>query len=391
MANRQIYLDNSATTPILKEALDAYVEASLKHYGNPSSLHAVGVDAEHTVSEARSEILKSLYTARGRIIFTASGSEANNLAIIGRAHAKDRFRSGAKIITTDSEHPSVQRAVDALQKEGYRVALVPTRGGSLDISALESELTQDTVLVSLMLVNNETGAVYNIPEAARVIKSRSPSAYIHVDATQGYLKIPFSPEGLGADMVTVSAHKIGGPKGIGALYISERVLTEKGLSPTVFGGGQELGLRSGTENVPAIAAFGVAARIGHSAIKESAQHMEELRERLLSGLRERSTLAEIDPIEPPMHAPHIVNIALPSIKSETMLHFLSSEGISVSSGSACSSNSSARSRALISYGRSDKEADSSIRISFRDSNTADDVDALLDALELGLSRLARIK
>lgn len=391
MDKRQIYLDNSATTRMCDESLSAYSDAARKHFGNPSSLHGIGHDAERIVSAARADILTSLYTGSGDIIFTGSGTEANNLAIIGRAHAKERFRQGAKIITSAGEHASVNAALERLAVEGFKVAKIPTLGGELDLDALRRELTRDTVLVTIMLVNNETGAVYNIPEVSRLIKDHAPDAYLHVDATQGYLKIPFSPQVLGADMVTVSAHKIEGPKGVGALYISERVKTEHGIAPIIHGGAQERGLRSGTENVPGIAAFGAAVKVGHASVKATAESLEALKARLISGIRSDETLSVIRIAEPVMHAPHIVNLALPSIKSETMLHFLSSEGIYVSSGSACSSNTGHKSEALIAFGRSEAEADSSIRVSFGRENTEADVDALLSALRRGLERLARIR
>ena len=205
MDKRRIYLDNSATTRMCDEAISAYTDTSREHFGNPSSLHGIGHDAERVINEARADILSSLYTTAGDIIFTGSGTEANNLAIVGRAHAKERFRQASKIITSAGEHASVNSALDKLAAEGVKVAKIPTVGGELDLDALRRELTRDTVLVTLMLVNNETGAVYNIPAAARTIKDHAPSAYIHVDATQGYLKIPFSPQVLGADMVTISA------------------------------------------------------------------------------------------------------------------------------------------------------------------------------------------
>lgn len=388
---RHIYLDNSATTPICDEALAAYIDASRNHFGNPSSLHTLGVEAERATEASRGEILGSLYAKSGDIIFTASGSEANNLAIIGRARAKERFRSGAKIITTMGEHASVNMPLEMLSREGYDIVKIPTTGGEIDLGALEHELGSDCILVAAMLVNNETGAVYNIPQVAKLIKKKAPGAYLHVDATQGYMKIPFSPEGLGADTVTVSSHKIEGPKGVGALYVSERVVKEKGLSPVIFGGGQEKGLRSGTENVPGIVAFGVAARIGHEKMKPNIQRLETLRDRLIEKIETDQVLSVISVTRPPMHAPHILNITLPDIKSETMLHYLSSEGIYVSSGSACSSNTGHISSALTAYGRSEHEADCSIRISFSPRNTEDDVDALCDALVTGLGKLARIR
>jgi len=386
-----IYLDNSATTPICPEALEVYNRVSRECFGNPSSLHALGAEAEAELDRARGEILASLYTKSGEVIFTASGSESNNLAIVGRALSKERFKRGAKIITTLGEHASVGEPLRMLERLGFKIVKIPTVGGEVDLAALEGALDGSVILVSVMLVNNETGAVYNLPEVARRVRARSPEAYIHVDATQGYMKIPFSPEGLGADMVTVSSHKIEGPKGVGALYICERVKKERGLAPVVYGGGQEGGLRSGTENVPAIAAFGEAARVGLANIKENIKRIEALRDRLIGTLESDERFTEIKVARPPMHAPHIVNITLPNIKSETMLHYLSSEGIYVSSGSACSSNTGHVSSALTAFGRTEAEADCSIRISFSARNTDCEVDALSEALARGLSRLARIK
>lgn len=386
---RQIYFDNSATTPICDEALERYIEVAKGHFGNPSSLHSLGVDAEHIIEGARRDILASLYTGVGDVVFTGSGSEANNLAILGRAYAKNRFRLGAKIITTMGEHASVDMPYQALERDGFTVVRIPTRDGEVDLAALEDALSGNVILVSVMLVNNETGAVYNIPEVAERVKKFAPEAYLHVDATQGYMKIPFSPEVLGADTVTVSSHKIEGPKGVGALYISPRVIKERGITAQVLGGGQEKGLRSGTENVPAIAAFGVAARVAQTNIEANAEKMSSLRDRLIASIENSPELSEIKITKPRYAAPHILNITLPGIRSETMLHYLSSEGIYVSSGSACSSNTGHKSAALLAFGKSEGEADSSMRISFSRNNTEEEVDALVDALRSGVARLAR--
>ncbi|MBQ9085055.1 MAG: aminotransferase class V-fold PLP-dependent enzyme, partial [Clostridia bacterium] len=249
----------------------------------------------------------------------------------------------------------------------------------------------DVILVTMMMVNNETGAVYPIPRVAKMMKSRCPDSMLHVDATQGYMKIPFRTQVLMADMITLSSHKIGGPKGVGALCVNKSVLKARGISALILGGGQEDGLRSGTENVPGIAAFGVAARLAGETLANDIKAMEQLRSYLLDRLSCDERLKEIRPALPVLHAPHILNITLPNIKSETMLHFLSSRGIYVSSGSACSSNSSHSSPALIAYGHTQTEADHSIRISFCPSNTPADIDALCEALAEGLSRLARVK
>ena len=387
-----IYLDNGATTRVCEEALEVYLEVSRAHFGNPSSLHAVGFDAESVLKNARADILKALGAKDGTLVFTASGSEANNLAIFGRAHAKDRYK-GKRILTTDGEHSSVSAVMEALKNEGFRTETIPTKGGALDFDALQTMLGSDVVLISAMIVNNETGALYDIRRLASMMREKCPDSVLHVDATQGFMKIPFTPQALGADMVTVSSHKIEGPKGVGALYISGDIIKTRGLSPLILGGGQEGGYRSGTENVPGIAAFAKAASIAKNDLQNRIRNVQNLRSYLLKKLEEDERLKEISPLCPPCCAPHILSLTVHNIKSETMLHFLSSEGICVSSGSACSSNAKVRhsSPALLAYGQTEAEADSSIRISFSHRNTLADVDALCEALALGLSRLARIR
>ncbi len=388
---KEIYLDNSATTKICEEALDAYVEASRLTYGNPSSLHGLGFEAEKLLNNARVAICKSLAEKNCHVIFTASGSEANNLAILGRAYSKERYKRGAKIITTDGEHASVNEPLEKLQKEGFNIVKIPTKEGKLDLEVLKKELTTDTILVTMMMVNNETGALYDIAAVSRLIKSACRDALLHVDATQSYLKLPFTKASLGADMITLSSHKIEGPKGVGALLIDDNVKKIKGLSPLIFGGGQEGGYRSGTENVPGIVAFGKASEIGAATLKERYLKMDALRSYFIAKIKETSALSGISITEPTYHAPQIVNITLPKIKSETMLHYLSSLGIYVSSGSACSSNSGHTSSALVAYGRTPEEADYSIRISLSARNEKEDIDALISALETGISKLARVK
>ena len=387
-----IYLDNSATTKICKEALDRYVEVSLGCYGNPSSLHNMGSEAEKIINGTKKEILLSLGERDGcDVILTASGTESNNLAVLGRAYAKERFKKGAKLLTTMGEHASVNEPLAKLQREGYECCYIPTLNGEIDFNSLEKELNDRVILVSVMLVNNETGAVYDLPRVAKAVKRLAPNALIHVDCTQGYLKFPFTMSGIGADMITISSHKIEGPKGVGALVINKELLKRKDISAVILGGGQERGLRSGTENVPGIAAFGEAVKIGYASLKNNMRDTEELRSYLLELLSGNDTLKAISPTLPRLHAPHILNLTLPDIKSETMLHFLSSTSIYVSSGSACSSNTGHISSALTAYGRSEREADCSIRISFSHNNTKEEVDLLALALEEGLRRLARIK
>lgn len=388
---KQIYLDNSATTRICDEALDKYVTVSKECYGNPSSLHGLGFDAEKLLDAARTEICNSLGAKGATVIFTASGTEANNLAIIGRAMAKERYKKGAKIITTMGEHASVDGPLNMLEGMGYKIARIPTLGGEIDMDALKKELTGDVILVSMMMVNNETGALYDSAEVSKLMKAKCPEALLHIDATQSYLKIPFTKAKCCADMITISSHKIEGPKGVGALVVDGGVMKAKGLAPIILGGGQEGGMRSGTENVPGIAAFGEAVRLGSMAVRQRYAHLCGLKAYLIEQIESDEALSEISITKPKASAPHILNITLPKIKSETMLHYLSSLGIYVSSGSACSSNSAHLSSALTAFGRSSSEADSSIRISLSHRNTKEDIDGLVDGLKSGLARLSRIR
>lgn len=386
---RHIYLDNSATTKICDEALTKYNEISRGVFGNPSSLHSYGLLAEKELDAARAAVLSSLGERDSAVIFTASGSEANNLAIIGRALSKERYLRGSKIITTAGEHASVSAPFAKLREVGFKTAEIPTKGGKIDTDALIKELTPDVILVSMMMVNNETGALYDIAAVSKLIRARCPDAILHVDATQSYMKVKFTKKSLGADMITLSSHKIEGPKGVGALVVDNKVIKAHGLSPLILGGGQEGGLRSGTENVPAVAAFGEAVRIAAKSLDERIAKMSALREKLIESISSSDILSQIEITDPASHAPHILNITVPRIKSETLLHFLSSLGIYVSSGSACSSNSSHSSSALSAYGKSEDQADSSVRISFSHRNTEDDVLALCDGLALAITKLAR--
>ena len=387
--NRDIYLDNSATTRICDEALEKYVKTSKECWGNPSSLHGMGFAAEGEVKSAREAVRRSLGANDATVVFCASGSEANNLAIIGRATSKERYKKGAKIITTMGEHASVEKPLEYLASQGYTVAYIPTVGGEIDMAALEREMTRDVILVTMMMVNNETGALYDTATVARMMKVRCPDAALHVDATQSYMKFPFTKASLGADMITVSSHKIEGPKGVGALIIDKEIIKKRDIAPMVLGGGQEGGLRSGTENVPAIAAFGEAVRVAEKNLRANYAYVKGLRDYLIERLERE--VPQVSITKPKKAAPHILNITLPKIKSETMLHFLSSYNIYVSSGSACSSNSAHTSSALVAFGRSAEEADYSIRISLCHRNTNEDVDAFIDTLKVGLEKLSRVR
>ena len=385
---REIYLDNSATTP-LSEASRKKIYEMTEIYGNPSSLHSIGQSAEKTVAEARKIILSALgvRAREGELIFTSCGTEATALAILGSAHAKQR-REALRILTSDSEHPSVQKNLEALEKEGFEIVRIPTKSGILDLDAIEASLDKKIFLASFMLVNNETGAVYKVGEAFARIKSKYPEAITHCDAVQGFMKIPFTPAGLKADLVTVSGHKLHAPKGVGALYISADMLKKKKITPFLLGGGQESGMRSGTENTIGIAAFGASV----ADISERAHECRERFAELYSYASERISSLGIKINRPSgEYASHILNVTLPNIKSETVLHFLSADGVFVSSGSACSSHSSTPSGTLISFGLTPAQADCSLRISFSEYNTKEDVDALYESLKSALARLVRIK
>lgn len=383
---KEIYFDNSATTALSDSVKDA-MRAAMECYGNPSSLHSAGLEAEKILREARKSIGEALGVRSLRdsqLIFTSCGSEASNLAIFGSVYAKTR-RKANKIITTDSEHPSIENPMKKLENEGFKIVRIPTKNGILDMEMLENE-AEGVLLASIMMVNNETGALYDVEKAFKIIKAKSPDAVCHCDAVQGFLKKRFTAQSLGADLITISAHKIHGPKGIGALYIDPDMIKKKKIIPYILGGGQEYGLRSGTENTIGIAGFGTAVKEGFASLDSSITKMSELRECIIANMPD-----EIRTNLPQNAAPHVVNITLPRIKSETMLHFLSSKGIFVSSGSACSSHSSTPSSSLVAFGLSPKEADCSLRISLCEYNTREDADELISALGEGLSSLVRIR
>ena len=384
-----IYFDNSATTALSLAARAKMIEA-MDCYGNPSSYHRLGRDAAVMLAQAREAIARSLGLRRlapGELIFTSCGSEANTLALLGTAHAKAR-RIANRIVTTDSEHPAVENVLQTLEREGFEVIRISTSGGALDMEQLDRALNDRVFMVSMMMVNNETGALYDLKTVFSMARTRSPQVITHTDAVQGYLKCHFTPASIGADLVTVSAHKVHGPKGVGALYINPALLKAKQIVPWLNGGGQENGLRSGTENIPGIAAFGAAVDALYPKLDQDIAHMRALREHLVASL----TSLGIGVKQPTgACAPHIVNLTLPNIKSEVMLHFLDARGICVSAGSACSTRSRHVSSALLAFGASEREADCSLRVSLCADNTKEEIDALLAALSEGLSCLIRIR
>ena len=384
----RVYLDNSATTALSQGVKDTML-AAMEIYGNPSSLHTAGDEAHRLLNAAREQV----YAAVGvrqiegwRVVFTASGSEANNLAILGAARAKKHFAS-KRILTTDSEHPSVAKAIEALTHEGFEAVQISTRGGALDMVQLRNEAMKGVFMASFMLVNNETGALYDIDAAARAIRAVCPDALIHCDAVQGFLRQNLPRASSGIDMISISAHKIHGPKGVGALIVSPAAIKRRALTPVVYGGGQEEGLRAGTENLIGIAGFGKAVSEGRLAVTPNADKLR----RLYLYAAERLSALDVVLNVPEKHVDHIISITVPNIKSQTMLNFLSARGICVSSGSACSSHDKKISSALRAFGLDDRAADSTIRVSLCPENMREDIDALVFALSEGMRSLVKIK
>ncbi|MBQ8388902.1 MAG: cysteine desulfurase [Clostridia bacterium] len=382
-----VYLDNSATTAPSETVKRAVTEA-LECFGNPSSLHSLGFEAQKKLDAARAAVMTALGAKSGRLVFTSCGSEANNMAIIGSAIAKSR-RTATRVLTTDCEHPSVDNAIRELEKMGFETVRIPTRGGALDMAALDRALERPIFLASFMLVNNEVGSYFDVKEAFSMIKAAYPDAICHCDAVQGFLKVKFTPASIGADLVSISGHKIHALKGIGALWVSDAMIRAKKIVPIIVGGGQEGGYRSGTENTVGIAALAAAAKEGGESFAADAEKMRGLREYAISLIGEKCP--EITLNLPRRAAPHVLSITLPSIKSETMLHYLSSKGICVSSGSACSSHSQKTSATLLAFGLDPKAADCTLRVSLCRYNEKEDIEALAAALQSGLSELIRIK
>ncbi len=383
-----IYLDNSATTALCGQAKKAMLEA-MECYGNPSSLHQLGLDAEKMVRTARAQVTAALGVrgTAGQIYFTSSGTEANNLAILGSVYAKER-RTGNRIVTTAGEHSSVEAVMQKLEKDGFEVVRIPTKDGVLDMELAARAIDKGTLLVSAMMVNNETGALYDLKSLFALAKRKNPAVVTHCDAVQGFMKSVFSPAAIGADLVTISAHKIHGPKGVGALYVSSEITKAKKLIPVTLGGGQESGMRSGTENVIGIVGFGAACENAMQTLRADLAGMTRLRTYL------EGELAKIEGVSLNLpkgnRAPHVVNLTLPDIKSETMLHALSAYGICVSQGSACSTHAKKVSSALLAFGLPDTQAECSLRVSFGYENTREDVDALAEALKTEIERLVKI-
>lgn len=383
------YLDNSATTPLCSE-VRAAMEEAMDCFGNPSSLHAAGQAAHRLLERARGQVAGALGVTRpvpGELIFTASGTEASNTALFGTL-LSGKHIAGRQIISTDCEHPSVENLLRRLEAEGFSVVRIGTRGGVLDTEAAIAALETPTALVSLMLVNNETGARFDVERVFRAAKAKNPATLTHCDAVQGFLKVPFTVKTLSADMITLSGHKIHAPKGVGALYVNPALIKSRALRPYLIGGGQEAGLRSGTENLIGICGFGAAAARGREHFAADTERTRFLRDGILARLADSEIMCN----RPSgADAPHILSLTLPSIKSQTMLNYLSDKGIYVSSGSACSSHGKEPSASLRAFGLTTAEADCTLRVSLSPFNTEEDTTALVEALLEGTAHLVRIR
>lgn len=393
----EAYLDNSATTRCLPSVADIVVKTMLEDYGNPSSKHMKGVEAERYLRGARETIARTMKVNEKEIYFTSGATESNNWALIGAAMANRR--AGMHLITTAVEHAAVLMPMQYLEEQGFRVTYLPVdHQGRVSLDDLQKALCDDTILVSMMYVNNEVGTIEPVAEAARLVKARNPKILFHVDAVQAYGKLPVYPKKLGIDMLSVSAHKIHGPKGIGFLYVNERTK----LHPLILGGGQQKGMRSGTDNVPGAAGLAEAAKEACAHLDESAAHLLVLKKRMTDGLRRLSeelasgcvTSAKdaivINSPEGADGAPHIVSAAFPGVRSEVLLHALEERGIYVSAGSACSSNKKLPvSTVLKELHLAPELLESTLRFSFSRFTTEEEIDYCLEALSELLPVLRR--
>lgn len=374
----EAYLDNSATTRCSDRACQLMVDLLTKDYGNPSSLHMKGIEAERFVETAKKKIAKTLRVSEKEIIFTSGGTESNNLAIIGAAMANRR--AGNHIITTSIEHASVENPMEFLKEQGFDITYLSVdENGIISLEELEEAVTEQTILVSMMQVNNEIGAIEPVAEAAELIKKKNPATLIHVDAIQSYGKMYIYPKKLGIDMLSVSGHKIHGPKGSGFLWVKEKTK----LKPLILGGGQQKGMRSGTENVPAIAGLGEAAEEIYENLDEQRAHLYGLKQRFIDGI-EKLEGTHVNGKTGEDSAPHIVSVSFEGIRSEVLLHSLEDRGIYVSSGSACSSNNHAGkqkgSKTLRNIHLKENLLDSTLRFSFSVHTTEEEIDYALEVL-----------
>ena len=368
------YFDNSATTRCLPEATELMVHLLQEEYGNPSSLHTMGSNAEKYITEAKKKIAKTLKAQEKEIIFTSGGTESDNLAILGAVEANKR--AGNHLITTAVEHAAVSATMAHLEELGYEVTYLPVdETGVISLDDLKAALREDTILVSIMAVNNEMGALEPIEEAGKVIKEFNPSIVYHVDAIQGYGKIQIIPKKMNIDLLSVSGHKIHGPKGVGFLYIKERTK----IRPIIFGGGHQKGMRSGTENVPAVAALGVAAERIYENLEEKREYLYGLRDYFVEEVTKIPGVS-VNGRTGRQIAPHIVSVSIKGVRAEVILHTLEEKDIYVSAGSACSSNKPAISKTLKAIHLDQNLLDSTVRFSFSTENTMEEIDYALEIM-----------
>ncbi len=382
-----IYLDNSATTRCFDEVRELMSDIMDRHYGNPSSMHMVGVEAENHIKYASDTFAKLLKVSIKEILFTSGGTESDNLALIGCAMANQR--AGKHIITTKIEHPAVLEPCSYLDKEGFEVTYLDVdEAGRVRPEDLKAALRDDTILVSVMYVNNEIGSLQPIGELGRIIKEHNPAVLFHVDAVQGFGKVRINPKREHIDLLSISGHKIHGPKGVGVLYINEKVK----IRPIIYGGGQQRGLRSGTENVPGIAGMAKAAELLYTDFDDKINRLYELKSCFVNELLklEGVTVNGV-PSSVEQTAPHIVSASVDGIRAEVLLHALEEKGIYVSSGSACASNKPAISATLKAIGVKRELLDSTIRFSMSVETTREELDTALDALRELLPVLRRFR
>lgn len=371
--DKEIYFDNSATTRPLDEVIEYMNKVYSVTYGNPSSLHRMGIEAEKLLKKAREAIAHSIGAETREIIFTSGGTEANNLAIRGYLEANPR--SGKHILTTVIEHPSVLEVYKYLAEAGYSVDYLKVNSeGLVDLEDLKNKMRQDTALISIMLVNNEIGAIQPIDGIIRIKNSINRNSVLHVDAVQAYGKLKILPKKTGIDMMTFSSHKIHGPKGVGALFVDR----SKRIKPIVFGGGQESLLRSGTENVPGICGFGLASEIIFSNLESNHKKVERLRQRFIDKLKDSPFQYKV--VSPEGSLPYILNVSFSSLRSEVLLHHLEEKNIFVSTGSACSSRKNVHSHVLKALGMEACDIEGALRFSFSSGNNEDEVDFTINAL-----------
>ncbi len=383
MERKEVYLDNSATTRCSERAKDLMVKLLMEDYGNPSSLHMKGLEAENYIKEAKRQIAKTLKVEEKEILFTSGGTESNNTALIGAAIANKR--AGNHIITTSIEHASVSAPMAYLEELGFRVTYLKVdHNGIISLEELADAVCEDTILVSLMMVNNEIGAVEPIEEAAKIIKAKNPDTLLHVDAIQAYGKYRIYPKKIGIDLLSVSGHKIHAPKGTGFLFMKDKTK----VKPLIYGGGQQKGMRSGTENVPGVAALGEASAEIYENFEEKIDHLYALKSRFIDGVSGIEGVT-VNGKTGRDSAPQIVSVSIDGVRSEVMLHTLEDRGIYVSAGSACSSNKPSVSHTLTSIGLKGNLLDSTIRFSFSVHTTEEEIDYAISVMSDVIPKLRR--